>query len=170
MSRQQEETDEFFENSRQHLNQVDDVVHVVLNAHLDVEQTLDSFLTVVFFHPEYFRKCNLHYFDKVQIARAYSELLHEMPEWSLMLALGGLRNAIAHGDKGKKRADRIDDLRNKLSNVGSIQSQQRIRNVDDKEAVVYAAAICSGFLCTIERELWEIRHPDEEWPGNEVVG
>src|SRR5882762_2583567 len=93
MSTEQEEADKFFDKYRRHLNQVDDIVHVVLNAHLDVEQTLDSFLTVVFFHPGYLRKCNFHYFEKVQIARAYSELLHERPEWSLMLALGALRNA-----------------------------------------------------------------------------
>jgi len=170
MATEQERADEFFENYRRHLNQVDDIVHVVLNAHLDVEQTLDSFLTVVFFHPEYLRKCNLHYFDKVQIARAYSEVLHERPEWSLMLALGGLRNAIAHGDKGMKRTDKIGDLRSKLSGLGSSQSQQRVRNADDKETVVYAAAICSGFICTLEKQLWEVRHPHEEWPGNEVAG
>jgi hypothetical protein len=34
---------------------------------------------------------------------------------------------------------------------------------DDKEAVVYAAAVCSGFLSTIQEQLWGIRHPGEEW-------
>src|SRR6266700_3824404 len=103
MGSEPEEADKFFDNYRRHLNQGDDIVHLVLNAHLDVEQTLDSFLEVVFFHPEYLQSCNLQFFQRVHVARGHSELLHERPEWPLMLALNGLRNAVAHGDK-KRRA------------------------------------------------------------------
>lgn len=84
-----------------------------------------------------------------------------------MLSLGGLRNAIAHGDRRKKRADQIRDLRSKLSGLGSAESQQSVKNADDREAVVYAAAISSGFIFTLEEQLWKIRHPNEEWPGIE---
>ena len=150
MSTEQEEADEFFDNYRRHMHQIDDIVHVVLNTHLDVEQTLDSFLGVVFFHPEYIQNCNLQFYQRVHIARAYSELLHDRPEWPLMLALGSLRNAIAHGDKGKKRADKIAELRGKMSGLGSTKSRKRVKAGDDREAVIYAGAICSGFKRVIE--------------------
>jgi hypothetical protein len=51
-----------------------------------------------------------------------------------------------------------------MSGIGKPESQKRVKEADDKEVVIYAAAICSGFLSTIEEQLWSIRHPGEEWP------
>ena len=71
MSKEREEADTFFETYRAHLNQVDDLVHVVLNAHADVEATLDSFLRVGFYYPEHLEDARLTYVQKAHIARVH---------------------------------------------------------------------------------------------------
>jgi hypothetical protein len=60
---------------------------------------------------------------------------------------------------------KLGELRNVLSGMGKEELQEKTAKADDKDAVVYAAALATGFLLIMEEQFWKIRHPGEEYPG-----
>src|SRR5258706_11254651 len=92
MAEELENSNAFIERFRAHLSRLDELVHVVLNAHCDTEAALDSFLNVMFYNPQHLEDARLTYLQKTHISRAYNELSNNRPEWQLMLVLNALRN------------------------------------------------------------------------------
>jgi hypothetical protein len=79
-----------------------------------------------------------------------------------MLVLTALRNDIAHGDKRERRAIKIGELRHIMSGMGTEEFRACVKTADDRDIVVYAAAMASGFLLVMEEQLAKIRNPGEE--------
>ncbi len=63
MTDEQREHEDFFRNFHTKLSQIDDVPQVVLNAHFQVETSIDRFLRVAFDRPEYLVACRLNFFQ-----------------------------------------------------------------------------------------------------------
>jgi hypothetical protein len=115
----------------------------------------------VFFHPEHLQDARLTYLQKTYVARAYAELTNNAKEWQLMVLLNSLRNEVAHGGTERQRTDKIGEMRKIISGMGNVAFQAKVKSSDDKALIVliYAAALCSGFLLIREEELTEIRRP-----------
>lgn len=151
---QQEALDRAFERFRTRLSHVDEISQVVLNGHLEVETGLDDLLNVAFFHPEYLQDSRLTFFQKTKIAQAQALGVGASSEWPLILVLNSLRNEIAHGGPTEKRTGKIGELRRMLFGMGTAALHEKLNKADDKDIVIYAAAMCAGFLSILE-ETWE---------------
>jgi hypothetical protein len=144
--------DDFITRFREQLHHASDFVTVALNAHLEIEGELDEYLSLIFEHSKYLDDARLSYFDKVCIARAYTPVSHDRFEWEVMIFINAMRNKIAH--RSRKKALKIDvgQLRTTL-----LDNATSLRNIvdggDHKEVVIYAAAICSGFLAVLQEQL-----------------
>jgi hypothetical protein len=64
-----------------------------------------------------------------------------------------LRNEIAHGRESKKRTSLLDALRRTLLEGGTEKFREKVKDADDKETVVYAAARGSGFIAILVEQL-----------------
>jgi hypothetical protein len=154
MTNEQEALDRAFERFRARLRHIDEISQIVLNGHLEVETGLDDLLNIAFFHPEYLRDSRLTFFQKTKIAQAQALGVGHSSEWPLMLMFNSLRNEIAHGGATEKRTDKIDELRKMLFGMGTAALHEKLNKADDKEIVIYTAAMCAGFLSVLE-ETWE---------------
>jgi hypothetical protein len=167
------ENDEFFEEFKKHITKVDELANVVLKSHLLVEQDLDEPIAVIFFHPDHVLNAGLNFDRKVQVVRAMSLRTDLVSVWDLLLALNSLRNQVAHRQTdpaGKKR--KMDRLRQICLAYVKPESRREHENDPDTTMVVFACAICSGFLRHFIDGYAELRkhineldqklHPDEE--------
>jgi hypothetical protein len=144
MSTNEEKKDKFIQNFREHLGDVNGLLQVFLNGHLEVEGDLDSFLNEMFFRPEYLEDARLSFAQKVQIARAYTPEDHSRPEWELMLRLNKIRNDIAHRSRHKPLKIEIERLRE--ATAKTYLRKDVVANLDPLDVVVRAVAMCCGFL------------------------
>lgn len=148
--------DEFVENFRKHLSEVDELAQVILKGHLEVERHLDDVVDTIFFRPEYLRDARLNFHQKIRIAKAYSPD-PTARDWQVIEGLNKARNSIAHRAGVEKRAAEIAKLREALSKWGTERSRLSNKSADEIEVVVLAAAMCSGFLLYLEDSVRKVR-------------
>jgi hypothetical protein len=160
MAEDADEIKSFEETFRAYLSEADEIVLVTLKGHLEVERQLDNVLRINFIHPEYFEKLGLDFGQRVQIAQAYTPA-PDARDWRLIHGLNSLRNEIAHG--GKNRASKIGELRKILLEAAMPAFREKLRRADEKEVVILAAMMCSGFLAFQEDNAIELRNAIEEW-------
>jgi len=116
----------------------------------------------MFFHPEHLQEGRVTFFQKVQIARAWSIRGNDDVQWRLILTLNALRNEIAHGGKSEKRSRQITELRKILPEIGNESFRKDVEAADDKHTIVLTAAKCSGFLLELKADLIALRtHIDD---------
>jgi len=151
-----EASDEFIQDFRRHLNEVDGVSNVILRGHLEVEGHLDTVLDLIFFRPEYFRKVRLDFSDKILLAKAYCPD-PDARDWAVIKSLSEARNSIAHRRTAEARAAKVAAVRQSISGYGTKALQKEVRAADDKEVIVLAAAVASGFLAYLEDSVRKVR-------------
>lgn len=140
-----DDADQFIKEFRKHLSHTSEFIQTLLNAHLEVEGDLDTFLDQVFLNPEYLEKARLTFYQKVQLCRAYSDVNHHADDWLLMGALNALRNKIAHRSRRKMLKLDLRELRG-LVEGRSERLRADMQGASNAEVVVHAAALCCGFL------------------------
>ncbi|WP_156041828.1 hypothetical protein [Bradyrhizobium sp. URHD0069] len=141
--------DEFIQDFRRYLNDVDGVSNVILRGHLEIEGHLDTVLDLIFFRPEYLRKVRLDFSDKILLAKAYCPD-PDARDWAVIKPLNEARNSIAHRRTAEVRATKVAAVRQSISKFGTEAFQKDVREADDKEVIVLAAAVASGFLAYLE--------------------
>ena len=109
---------------------MDKFVALVLNGHLEIEGHLDD---------------NVKYFlDDRQPAR--------LGFFRKVLALNDLRNCIAHRRKGQDKFD-VTPVKAALLQHRSSKVRDEAAQLDAKDLIVYASALCCGFLAWLESYL-----------------
>jgi hypothetical protein len=149
-------SDEFIQAFSRHLNEVDGMSNVILRGHLEIEGHLDTVLDLVFFRPEYFRKIRLDFSDKILLAKAYCRD-PDARDWTVIRTLNEARNSIAHRQTAEVRAAKVAAVRQSISKLGTEAFQKEVREADDKEVVVLAAAVAAGFLVYLEDSVRNVR-------------
>ena len=109
-----DDVDEYVEDFHKHRSEIDKLGQIVLNAHAEVEATLNYFFEEALPHPEYFEDNRVSFADRVQLARALTPETPEHPEWRVIIALNAVRNEVAHSGNEKKRAAKIARLREEM--------------------------------------------------------
>ena len=151
-----EANDKFIRDFRRHLNEVDGVSNVILRGHLEIEGHLDMVLDLIFFRPEYLRRVRLDFSDKILLAKAYCPD-PDAREWAVIKTLNEARNSIAHRRTTEVRTAKLAAVRQSISGFGTKAFQKDVREADDKEVVVLAAAVASGFLAYLEDTVRSVR-------------
>lgn len=141
----EEDADRFIKEFRAHLSVIDELSNVILRAHLEVELALDEVVDLIFFRPEFVRKIGLKFFDKVQVAKAYAPN-PDAHDWKVIEALNEARNSMAHRRTSEQRTAKIKKVRDSISNRGTQVFREEVKNADDKEVIILAAATGAGFL------------------------
>lgn len=143
----------FINAFRKQLHHVDDFIQVVLNGHLEIEGELDIYLDRIFAHPKHLRDARLSFYQKVCITRAYTPLSHERPEWPMMILFNSIRNKIAHRSRHDVLLVDMREIRSLVQGVASEPYQSELETAEHKDIMIYAAALCSGFLSMMEEQL-----------------
>jgi hypothetical protein len=151
-----EASDEFIRDFHRHLDKVDGVSNVILKGHLEIEGHLDTVLDLIFLRPEYLRKVRLDFSDKILLAKAYCPD-PDARDWSVIKTLNEARNSIAHKRTAEVRAAKVAAVRQSISKFGTEAFQKDVREADDKEVIVLAAAVASGFLAHLEDSVRNVR-------------
>ena len=153
-------------NFQEDLRHVDESIAIALNAHLQIEGSIDDYLKSIFAHPKYLEGARLSFFDKFSIARAYTPASHGRPEWEMMALINTIRNKIAH--RRRDKAPQIDTGRLRSIMHESFEKLRvELKDADPKEVMAYAAAICCGFLLLLKEQVSQtervqIREEDSE--------
>jgi hypothetical protein len=121
-----------------------------------MESAIDNIIGLIFFHPELVLDARLGFFVKVQMVRAFALHEREMTIWRLVLAIGELRNEIAHNLEGRKREKRLTAVRN-LYLSEAPDFAEKHKDYPDHLIVILASSICTGFLGEMEKDLTHLR-------------
>jgi hypothetical protein len=135
-----------------------------LRGHLLLEGELDQIISIILFHPEYIlgKRGRFGFEQKVRIARSMSRNADKHHHWDLLLAVNSLRNEIAHKPESEKRGELIRELHRQVR-IGRTPSSVEKREQDsERDTVVLACALCSGFLGCIEEDLCNLRGEIEQ--------
>lgn len=144
--------DNFIDKFREQLKHVDNFIAVALNAHLEIEGDLDEYLKVIFAEPRYLEEARLSFFAKLAVARAYTPISHDRPEWEMMSLVNAIRNKIAHRSRDKVLQVDLSRLRSVL-NESFEMLRAELKDADSKDIMTYSAAICCGFLALLEEQV-----------------
>jgi hypothetical protein len=147
-----EEKDEVAEAYHKQLGRIDEVAQRVLNAHFQVEEALEKFIEAIFPRPEYVRD-RLTFANRLQVARAFTPVNHDRPEWTVISTLNEMRNVIAHRGDGDARNSKGRALHEALKQVAKGKFQKDLEGADDGKVLTYAALVGSGFLLVLEEQL-----------------
>jgi hypothetical protein len=142
----------YLDQFEKHLRYVDETAQVVLKGHLIAEEALSRIIERFSFNPSYISECRLNFAQKVMIARAFCLRKDKNGIWDLLSGLNRLRNEIAHNLSSDKRKDRIGIIRAlyfKEAKGGSLPQQ---KDLEDHLVVLYACALCTGFLDAFEQD------------------
>jgi hypothetical protein len=146
------ESDSFFREYHKDLCQIDEAAQIVLRAHFQVEAALDKYLSAIFRHPEYLRR--LSFFSRLQIARAYTPVSHNEPEWRVIETLNVMRNVIVHGGSGEDRTAKLGELYKALTAINRGTIRKIVESTTNyTEIVTHGALVGGGFLLVLEEEL-----------------
>jgi hypothetical protein len=141
--------DSFLEEFRKQLQHVDEFVALVLNGHLEIEGHLDD--NVKYFLDDR-QPAQLGFFPKVDLLRRDRSNPDDEAEWRMMLALNDLRNRIAHRRKEQDTFD-VTPVKAALLQHQSSKVRDEAAQLDAKELIVFASALCCGFLAWLESYL-----------------
>ena len=96
------EEDDFINRFSEELHHASDFITVALNAHLEIERSLDGYINRIFEHTMYLDEAQLTFYQKVCITRAYAPTSHDRYEWGMMIFINTMRNKIAHRSRHRK--------------------------------------------------------------------
>lgn len=156
MTEEEQQAENFIKAFRERLHHVDDFVQVVLNGHLEIEGQLDDYIQRIFAHPKYLQEARLSFSQKVCITRAYTPETHDRIEWRVMVLFNQIRNKIAHRNRDAVLELDVSQIRKLVEGV-SKKALEDMKLADGKDVMVYAAALCSGYLAIMEEQLAEHR-------------
>ncbi|KQT17791.1 MULTISPECIES: hypothetical protein [unclassified Bradyrhizobium] len=146
------EYDNFIDKFRESLRHVESSIAIALNAHLEIEGNLDDYLNAIFAHPKYLHQARLSYYDKLAVARAYTPIAHDRPEWEMMTLINTIRNRIAHRNKDEVLQIDVSRLRAIVFQAFE-KLQAELTGAAPSEVIIYATAICCGFLLVLTEEV-----------------
>ncbi len=153
--RMAEETDDssdaFYEQFSDQLQQVHKLPQMILNAHFEVERSVDHFIERVFANPKHIE--NLRFWDKVRVIRAYSAIGEDEPEWQVIIKLNELRNVIAHGNSNEVATDKFHAVREALMSIKRGTMQRSLEGANVEKVLTYAALTGSGFILVLEETI-----------------
>jgi hypothetical protein len=124
---------------------------MVLNAHFDVERSLDRFIERTFHHPEHI--INFRFADKIRVIRASSPIGEEAPDWQVIIKLNELRNEIAHRRRKQAATSKLNALAAALRLIERGNIRKDLEGADEEKIIAYAGLIGSGFVVIIEEEI-----------------
>jgi hypothetical protein len=139
------------------LGEIDDLASVVLKGHLLLEVVLDNIISVIFFHAEHVHDGRFRFAQKVRIARAHCLRKDRLLTWNHILAVNALRNEVAHSFEGERRGEKLERLRQSLLADAAPEVAEELRDLPAVDLVLYACAICVGFLGKYEHDLRALR-------------
>jgi hypothetical protein len=145
------EHDEFYQNYRQALLRISTLTQMVLNAHFDVERTLDRFIERTFHNPEHVR--NFKFADKIRVIRAYAPIGEEAQDWQVIIKLNELRNEIAHRRRKQAATSKLNALADALRSIERGEIRKELEGADEEKVIAYAGLIGSGFIAILEEEV-----------------
>jgi hypothetical protein len=152
MTDEELQAENFIKAFRERLHHVDDFVQVVLNGHLEIEGHLDDYMQRIFAHPKYLQEARLSFSQKVCIARAYTPETHDRVDWQVMVLFNQIRNKIAHRKRDAVLLLDVSKIRKLVEGV-SKKASADMKLAEGKDVMVYAAALCSGYLAIMEEQL-----------------
>ena len=77
------------------------------------------------------------------------------------MAFNKLRNTIAHGDANEERTVQIEVLRGILLPIVTEETKEQIQKGSELEITTLAAAMASGFLVDVEKQMRRELGPEE---------
>jgi hypothetical protein len=135
------------------LKEEDEIVTVVLKAHLQVEQFVNQVLEELAVNPEPLSlySGSSRFAQKLEWLQAFapSPIDPARPEkafWSLFGALNRLRNQIAHKPKGQIRDEALQNLRNKLSQFFGEDGISNKHEWSDHKVIVASTVVALRFF------------------------
>lgn len=152
----------FFENFKKDLSTVDKFASLVLRGHYVLERAIDTIIGHIFFHPDGILndRFGFTFERKVRIVRAMSRNARDHAHWDIVLAMNSLRNTIAHHGY-EERQQRVDRIRVLCLESAALEKHEREHGSGDNGLVLFAFAICAGFLAYIEDDLESLREEIE---------
>lgn len=145
-----------FERFAKHLGELDEMTQIVLKGHLVLEVGLDEILKHFVFNPTLLDRSNLRFYQKIQLARAFSLDESDNNVWDLIEAINSLRNQLAHSldeDRRRPKVERVKDLYFGMYEAVSDEETQ----LPDYLIVSFAVALCNGFLGSFHAEAERFR-------------
>jgi len=135
---------------REHLEQFDELAHMVLKGHLLIEEALNDYLRSFFVNSEFIEQGNLRFIQKVNVARATDEYLEE-DTWELVIAINALRNELAHSLDSPRLAPKVAQVRQiYLRCATRYEGVENHDKLPDHELVGMAAALCVEEILQLE--------------------
>jgi hypothetical protein len=153
MAEKQSYEDELLQTFREDIGEIDEIAQVILKGHILIEAQLDDILVLLVDEPEYLEKANLRFYQRANLLRA--TIFHEDGDegWPLVLGFNKLRNTVAHGSANDERAAQIEVLRGMLLPIVTEVTKERVRKGSELEITTLAAAMASGFLVDVEKQM-----------------
>jgi hypothetical protein len=145
------ESDEFYEQFSRQLRKVHELPQMILNAHFEVERTLDHFIERVFRNPKHIE--NFGFADKARVVRAYSPIGEDEPEWAVITKLNELRNLVAHRKSTERATQKFNEVRDALMSIKRGVIRESLKGADVPKVLTYAALTGSGFILTLEEAI-----------------
>ena len=148
----------YFEQFTKHLEKIDELTLIVLKGHLILEEGLERIIKLHVFNGQYIEDARFQFYKKVQIARSLALRKDKHGIWDLILAINGLRNKLAHSLDVEVRKKKFEELKRiyKREVVGT--NLKEVTTEDkDHEVVLYACALCAGFLGEYEADAKKFR-------------
>jgi hypothetical protein len=133
---------------------LDPIVHVILKAHLLVEDSLNKIISKFVFHPERLEDARLSFYQRFLLARSMSLDESDNRMWGLIGSLNTLRNDLAHGLESPKRQEKIDAVKKIYFEIcADHEGIEQERQMGDLEILAFAGTLSVGFLSSFEKEL-----------------
>ena len=161
MAEKQSYEDKMLEAFRENLDEIDEIARMTLRSHILIEAQLVDILVLLVDEPEYLEKANLRFYQKANLLRA--TIFHEDGDegWPLVLAFNKLRNTIALGDANEERTVQIEVLRGMLLPIVTEATKEHVKEGSELEITTLAAAMASGFLVDVEKQMRRELGPEE---------
>jgi hypothetical protein len=157
MAERKKLTDPSLDYLRKKLSTIDDLGQLILNTHLEIEMEMNKLIELGCFHPEQLDGARLTFFQKVCLVRSMCPRKDDTDIWELVLGLNKVRNDFAHGDTSETRSRKLQILKQKVLAACPVTKREFVRQGDEKDTIVYLAAICTYFMFGAR---WEMLGPD----------
>jgi hypothetical protein len=141
----------FYKEFSEQLQQVHKLPQMILNAHFEVERSVDHFIERVFANPKHVE--NFRFSDKVRLIRAYSPIGEDEPEWQVIIKLNELRNVIAHRKSNEVATAKFNAVREALMSIERGTIRKSVEGADAENVLAHAALTGSGFILVLEEAI-----------------